>query len=472
MNKTIIIGGGVAGLTAGIYCARNGIECEIIEKNAFCGGNLGGWYREGCYIDNCIHWLTGTNSGVGLYRIWNDIGMITDSRSLYQPNVFYESVLGGESIAFSRYPEVTRLNMLRLSPVDSKEIDRFIDAVEAAGAFISKKSLSKDTVAAYARYRGITLGELSERFHHPLLKLAFTDYFGHYFSAIALVWAYGAFICGNGMVPKGGSQKAAERIENKFIENGGRIRRSCSVSRVITDGDHACGVITEKGEYIRAQAIVCACDPFVAFGKLLPLSNMPRGLSMLYRKGNAAPRFSSVQAAFRCPADKISGFGTRVVSCNMPYGAARLVIKEYGYEPGFAPQGETVLQTMLFVGLDKCEKWINLHCDGKTYQEKKATYAQCMKNAIINEFPLLNGDVRCIDVWTPATYHYYFGSDHGAYMAFALTPKTPLIRFSPHIKGLKNAFIATQWQCSPGGLPNAARSGKAAADAVIKLLKK
>ena len=58
----------------------------------------------------------------------------------------------------------------------------------------------------------------------------------------------------------------------------------------------------------------------------------------------------------------------------------------------------------------------------------------------------------------------------GAYMAFALTPETPLRRYTCRVRGLENVFLATQWQCSPGGLPNAARAGKIAADHVASLL--
>lgn len=469
--KTVIVGGGVAGLTAGIYCQSNGIDCEILEKNAFCGGNLTGWKRDGCYIDNCIHWLTGTLPGTDLYKIWRDIGMITDRGSLYQPNVFYESVLNGKSIAFSRYPEVTRLNMLRISPMDALEIDRFIDSVEAVAALIEKRTPSKDIVTAYARYRGISLAQLSGKFRHPLLKRAFTDYFGEYFSAIALVWAYGVFVCGNGMIPKGGSQKAAERIESKFVSLGGRIRRSCTVDRLVTDGERAYGVLTENGEYIRADAVICACDPAVIFGRLTSSKKMPRGFVGIYKNPKLAPRFSSVQAAFCCRYSDLPRFGTRVISCPMVSGVERIVIKEYGHESDFAPDGSAVIQAMLFINGEQSEKWIRLHSDSDKYRAEKEYYSEAMMLAIVSEFPQLKNNIKRIDAWTPATYHNYFGADHGAYMAFALTPKTPLRRYSCRLNGLENVFLATQWQCSPGGLPNAARSGKIAAEAVKKIFK-
>lgn len=39
-RKVIIIGGGLSGLTAGIYLIEKGFEVEIFEKNSFCGGKL------------------------------------------------------------------------------------------------------------------------------------------------------------------------------------------------------------------------------------------------------------------------------------------------------------------------------------------------------------------------------------------------------------------------------------------------
>ena len=468
MKKVIIIGGGVAGLTAGIYCRMNGIECEILEKNKNCGGNLTGWSREGCYIDNCFHWLTGTRPGTELYRIWRDIGMITDHGELYQPTVFYESILDGKSIVFSRYPEVTRLNMLKLSLADAAVIDRFINAVEAVGEFIENGRPSSALAIAYARYRGITLGELGARFKDPLLKLAFTDYFGKEFSAITLIWAYGTFISGNGMIPKGGSKRAAERIESRYIGLGGQIRHSCGVRKIVLDGSkRAKGVITEEGEFIGARAIICACDPSITFGSLLSQDRMNKDFLRVYRNSRIAPRFSSVQAAFAV--NFVSArFGTRIISCPNLGKRSRLVVKEYGYEERFAPEGSSIIQTMLFVRDNECLDWLSLKADEARYSAEKKRMSEEMRSSLVKMLECSDGDIKCIDAWTPATYHSYFGADHGSYMGFILTPKTPLRGFSCRVQGLDNVFIASQWKRSPGGLPNAARSGRTAAYAVKK----
>ena len=58
MKKIVIIGGGIAGMTAGVLLQKEGFTTEIYEKNVLPGGQCTGWKREGYFIDNCIHWLT------------------------------------------------------------------------------------------------------------------------------------------------------------------------------------------------------------------------------------------------------------------------------------------------------------------------------------------------------------------------------------------------------------------------------
>jgi thioredoxin reductase len=42
-EKVIIIGGGVAGLSAGIYAAMNGFDTEILEMHMVAGGQCTAW---------------------------------------------------------------------------------------------------------------------------------------------------------------------------------------------------------------------------------------------------------------------------------------------------------------------------------------------------------------------------------------------------------------------------------------------
>ena len=88
MSKVLIVGGGVAGLSAGIYARLSGHEAIVCEKHAIAGGNLTGWNRGEYHIDNCIHWLTGTNPKSPHYKIWKEVGAL-DGVAIYYADSFF-----------------------------------------------------------------------------------------------------------------------------------------------------------------------------------------------------------------------------------------------------------------------------------------------------------------------------------------------------------------------------------------------
>lgn len=49
MKKVVIIGGGIAGMTAGILLQKVGFKTEIYEKNVLPGGQCTRWKREGYF---------------------------------------------------------------------------------------------------------------------------------------------------------------------------------------------------------------------------------------------------------------------------------------------------------------------------------------------------------------------------------------------------------------------------------------
>ena len=88
-QKVVIVGGGIAGLTAGIYAQLAGFEAHIYEKNALPGGECMSWNRKGYQIDNCIHWLTGTKKDTALYNVWKNVGAIDDDTEYADTQRFY-----------------------------------------------------------------------------------------------------------------------------------------------------------------------------------------------------------------------------------------------------------------------------------------------------------------------------------------------------------------------------------------------
>ena len=61
MKKVIVIGAGVAGLSAGVYAARSGFDVTIYEMNHTFGGVSTSWSRKKYYFEGGMHWLTGSS---------------------------------------------------------------------------------------------------------------------------------------------------------------------------------------------------------------------------------------------------------------------------------------------------------------------------------------------------------------------------------------------------------------------------
>ncbi len=470
MSKVIIVGGGVAGMTAGIYARKNGLDCEIFERNSEVGGNLTAWQRNGCTIDNCMHWLNGTAPGNEWNRMWHEIGLLDDQIPL-RHNALYESERNGERVGLFADPEETRRILINVSPKDKQEINRLINTVLTLSPIAAgeKKFLPRIGMLPHLPdlllYRHLNLYALAKRFRHPLLRLLMTDYIGGEFCSLALLSVYAAFIGGNASLPRGGSLAAAKRIRAVCEQTGCSVHTGAFVSEITQECGRATGILLADGTHHPADYVIAACDPAVTFGQLLPADRMPKQMEQRL-KDPKTPIFSALHTAFLCDLQAFRPFGTRIIDAPSfsSRSNGRLPIREFSHEPQFAPNGKTVLQTLVFLTKEEADAWISLAKRPQEYRKQKGIVAAQTQEAIAKAMPELKDSLHCLDVWTPATYHRYFGARSGAFLSYAFTPQTPLRQLPSRIPGLKRFSLATQWLSSPGGLPNAALAGKRAAE--------
>ena len=191
-KKIVIVGGGIAGLTAGIYGRLAGYEVAIYEKNPIAGGQCMGWNRKGCHIDNCIHWLTGTKKGTALRKVWETVGALEEHTKFADCNSFYTSITGNSRVTLWKDLERTEAELLKLSPEEEKEIKKFVEHVKYAaecempaekpmdamgiGDYIHMGASMADMPKVMKEYGSIDLQEMAGHFKHPALKALFTDY--------------------------------------------------------------------------------------------------------------------------------------------------------------------------------------------------------------------------------------------------------------------------------------------------------
>lgn len=488
MKKIVIIGGGIAGLTAGVLLQKAGFQTEIFEKNALPGGQCTGWKREGYFIDNCIHWLTGTRPGSALHDLWKEIGALGDGVEVYEKEMFFSFKLNGETLTFWRDKERTRKELLSLSPEDEKEINKLIDYVSLAETmtvpvekpfdamtpfdFIKLGMSMKEMGKVMKEYGNMDIKELAMRFQHPLIRRAITDYMPRGYQAYAFLVSYATVTGGNGDIPKGGSLSMSLRIAGKYKEFGGVLHTNADVEKILLNGKRAEGILLKDGIRVDADYVVCACDTNHTFHQLLPETYMPKGLKEMYGDREKYPVSSGFQIAYGVDGVFKEITGTRVFSCvPLKVGSQKvqsMSIQSYDYEPGFAPEGKMILQTNFSQTEEDYRYWKVLYSDKEAYQKQKNEIAQAAVERVIMEYPFLTGKIRVLDVWSPMTYLRYCNSYKGAYMSFVTTKQAKSITVPGKVKGLDNVLLASQWLMGPGGLPTAAAMGKFAAWRIIR----
>ena len=485
MEKVVIIGGGIAGLSAGIYARLAGFEVEVYEKNAIPGGECIGWNRKGYHIDNCIHWLTGTKKGTELYDVWKTVGALSDDTEYAKVDAFYSSVYNGQKATLWNDLERTRKELTELSPEDQEEIDHFIQSVEyskqclfPAGKpmetwgvkdYVGMGKTMMDFPKVMKEFGKLSLEDYGKRFHAPLLQKLMCDYLPKSYCTYSFLVSYATVADGNGNIPLGASLQMSLRMEKRFKELGGKIFYNKSTASIEVNKGKCTGIRLEDGSFIAADYVIPTVDTHILFGKLLPDSYMPKELKAAYDRPKAYPATSGFQVAFAAPLSWSEGETIFAEIDKLHVGAGdfdRMYVKAYGYDKIFVKGESQVIQTCITQSDDDYLYWKSL--SPEQYQSEKERVTSEVIERIEKAFPDLKGRLEVLDCWTPLTYDRYCNAYHGSYMSFVTTPEGKQIKMKGTVKGIKNLYVAGQWTNSPGGLPVAVASGKFAVQRILK----
>ena len=252
MNKHIlIIGGGIAGMSAGIYAQKNGYTATILEMHDKPGGQLTSWVRNGYRFDYCLHWLAGSDHGV--YRdIWEEIGAIDEQTEIINHPDFVRMVdeTHGEFYIYNNLDD-WETYLIQFAPGDEKAISKLCRMMRKADnmdQFESAPGLRKISdyfrffvetgsfIPIILRYFKSTTEELIQNlgFKDPkLLHFLGLLFGGRDFSALGFLMMMGWAHAKNAGYLKGGSFPMAQRIAQKFRDLGGTFRFNARVKKLM-----------------------------------------------------------------------------------------------------------------------------------------------------------------------------------------------------------------------------------------------
>jgi len=129
--RVVIVGGGLAGLSAGCYARVNDFDVTIVEHNLALGGVCTAWQRGAYLVDGCIHWLTGGP----FMQIYEELGIIppVEVRPLTE-FATYRHALDKWSVSIRRNLAETADALRRLASEDADEIARLFEAADQCSA--------------------------------------------------------------------------------------------------------------------------------------------------------------------------------------------------------------------------------------------------------------------------------------------------------------------------------------------------
>ena len=219
MKKIVIVGGGIAGLTAGIYAQKYGFESVIYEKHTIVGGQCTGWDRNGYHIDNCIHWLTGSKKESGMYESWVETGALGPDVELIRIPYFGVYEIDGVTITLWKDADKLRQELKDISPADAVLIDELVDDIIAGGSvempikapmdMLSMKDLmelgskSKAAMSIMKKYQHVSCVDYGKKYQHPALQKLFTVSMPEGYSITAFIMSMATVCSGDGDIPKG-----------------------------------------------------------------------------------------------------------------------------------------------------------------------------------------------------------------------------------------------------------------------------
>lgn len=488
MSKIAVIGGGVSGLTAGIYARLAGFEAEIYEKNAVPGGECGGWDRRGYHIDNCIHWMMGTAPGTELHRIWETTGAL-GGVDVRRRDLMYASEKDGRRLNLWADADKTEAELLALSPADGKAIrDLMADCRLAEKVMIPAKTPpelmsgleslkllggSGPVFKLWGKYKGMDTADLAARFRHPLIRAALSDFCPADSPAHSFPLAYGNFLSGDGGIPAGGSRAMALRMAKRFESLGGVLHADAPVEKVVLEGGKIVRAYLADGAEVAADWFVWAADPFYLFEKLIGTDYMDDIFREYYTKPEDYKIYAMFQAAWAVDAaeDPLRGEVNLDVSGlrTEDWMGGRVSLKTYSYEPSFAPEGKQILQALWGCDRSAYPYFKNLAADKAAYGAKKAEFAGLLEKRIIERWPEYAGKLTLLDAWTPATYERFCNAWQGYNQACVFTKRARKNPYPPaFVEGIGNLVLAGQWLSPPGGLPGAAIQGKYAVQRILR----
>ena len=470
-KKVIVIGAGVAGLSAAFYSRRKGFDVTVYEQGNCPGGVSTSWVRRGFTFDGGIHWLVGTSARFQpFHKRWIETGALQANNQVIYADPVFEFRSGDVTLHLWR--DIDRLiqELVAFAPEDRKAIlslcrhvriiGTYMPAPQGLGDWLKRIYRLPVFIPVITRLLRTSTGQYVERFKNPYVKEMLSAVLNLEQNALSLVGTLVGYVLGDSGYPSGGSRRLAENMEQTVLQAGCKIVYRKRVEKICIEDGRVKGVMVD-GALQPADYVIVAMDTCTALRTLFDKPLQEKWARKLMKKVDSE-QCSLLSLGVKKDLSYLpSALRIHLREPVMMAGQAYTTLWVYHYssQDGYAPEGCSSL-TVLFQG-DTYDYW-NAAKDDGTYLAKKQDFVQSALRLLETYLPEIEGCVAVTDLATPVTYERYCNCFRGGYMSVWRAKQNPfnVPAKSKSVKGLRFAGMRTFMS---GGLPVSVESGFKAA---------
>jgi len=296
--NTIIVGGGIAGLTSAAYLARGGQKVLLIEKNRELGGLVNSFTRDGFHFDAGVRSLL--DAGI-IFPMFEELGIeLAHVKSPVSIGVG-EDIINIESV--DNLEDYKQL-LIKLYPDSIQDIDKVLKSIRKIMKHMDVlygienpvfKDLKKDrkflfkkllpwlprfifTVSKINKLNMPVEEYLETIVQNPALRDIISQ---HFFKNTPTFFAMSYFsLYLDYFYPLGGVGKLANAIKNKLLEYGGEILTETKVIEVLAQKN---SVKDNKGVLYKYDNLVWAAD-LKTFYSIADIDGLSPGVTTQYEE--------------------------------------------------------------------------------------------------------------------------------------------------------------------------------------------
>lgn len=484
-KKVIVIGAGVAGLSASIELLNNGYDVFLYEKNNFVGGLCSGFDVKGHYIDACLHWMVGTRDNNKFNMIHRQNHALGDDVEIIDLPTLGTYTYEGQSFTFYKDIEKTEKEWIEKAPEDEKQIRRLMKIIRTVGYLImycdavsgkkDKMKFFKKIIKSLPEYgyiletMRISREQYSKKFKNKALQFTIKNLQYGFSSMFFVLVEYGMYVEGNVALPKGGARPMVERMKDEFLRLGGKLFLSTEVKEILFEKDRVIGLRLDD-EILKADYYLSCVDPRYTFDHLFNGHIRDKQLDKLY-KHERKNKISSCYNVFYTVDADLTCLDIPVVPHIAPLKVGNrevnfLLVRPYYMDDAFIQNGKTLLSVLIDQDVEDFAYWKELSKDERN--KVKEELSNKVRDILETTYPFMKGKIESLISFCPIDFYRASYSSYGAVLSFGISKSYYSAKKKYRHKTLKNFYFASQWSGPMGGTPIAVYHGYKAAKEIEK----